>query len=141
MAKVISDLATKGYVPCIPLSEHQPYNLVAVSTKGESVRLQVKYATLQKNGTIEIKFRTSWADKHGTHMGRYKEMDFDFYAVYCPVKEVVLYVPNKIDSPKCIRFDKPGNNQGKYVKWANDYLYIKRESSETIRHTPETVKT
>ncbi len=40
-----------------------------------------------------------------------------------------------------IRFDKPGNNQGKKVKWADDYRSIKWESSETIRHTPEMVKT
>ncbi|MFC1480602.1 group I intron-associated PD-(D/E)XK endonuclease, partial [Candidatus Omnitrophota bacterium] len=30
LAKVIADLIQKGYVPCIPLSEHQPYDLLAV---------------------------------------------------------------------------------------------------------------
>ncbi len=105
------------------------------------VRLQVKYATLKKNGTIDVKFRTSWADKNGTHMKRYSENEFDYYAIYCPEKEVVLYVPNTIDCPKIIRFEKPHNNQGKYVKWARNYLAMKRESSETIRHTPEMVKT
>ncbi len=141
VAKCIADLVSKGYVPCIPLSEHQPYDIVAISNEGAAIKLQVKYATLQDNGAIEVKFRTSWADKNGTHMKCYKENDFDFYAIYCPEKDTVVYVPNTKNSPKVIRFEKTRNNQGKYVSWANDYQVIKRESSETIRHTPEMAKT
>ncbi|MFH1199323.1 MAG: group I intron-associated PD-(D/E)XK endonuclease [Candidatus Omnitrophota bacterium] len=141
VAKVIADLVDKGYVPCIPLSEHQPYDLVVVLDSGEIVKLQVKYATLQRNGTIEVKFKTSWADRHGTHMRRYNEREFDYYAIFCPEKEKIVYIPNTKDCPKVIRFDKARNNQGLHVKWANDYLVIKRESSETIRHTPVMVKT
>lgn len=141
VAKVIADLAKKGYVPCIPLSEHQPYDLVVILDQGEAMKLQVKYATLEQNGTIELKFRTSWADRHGTHIKRYNEQDFDYYAIYCPDKEVVLYVPNTFNCPKAIRFDKTGNNQNKYIKWATDYLLLKRESSETICYTPEMAKT
>ena len=50
------------------------------------------------------------------------------------------YVLNSPNCPKVIRFDKSANSQ-QNIKWANDYLDIKRESSETIRHTPETAKT
>jgi len=140
VAKCIADLASKGYVPCIPLSEHQPYDIVAVLGNGPAIKLQVKYAAL-KNGVVEIKFRTSWADKHGSHTKHYNKDDFDFYAIYCPEKDKVLYVPNSLNSPKIIRFEKTLNNQGKSVKWADDYQVIKRESSETIRHTPVKVKT
>jgi len=139
-AKCIADLVSKGYVPCIPLSEHQPYDIVAVLDNGSAVKLQVKYAAL-RNGVAEVKFRTSWADKHGSHTKHYNKDDFDFYAIYCPDKDKVLYVPNSSDCPKIIRFEKTLNNQEKYVKWANDYQVIKRESSETIRHTPVKVKT
>ena len=141
VAKTIADLTTKGYIPCIPLSEHQPYDIVAIDKNGKPVKLQVKYATLNENGTIDVKFRTGWVDKNGMHMRQYNDNEFDYYAIYCPEKEKVLYVPNTQNCPKVIRFDKPGNNQGKYVKRANDYLEIKRESSETIRHTPVMVKT
>jgi hypothetical protein len=74
-------------------------------------------------------------------MKHYNKNAFDYYAIYCPDKNIVVYIPNSYNCPKAIRFDKPRNNQRKFVKWANDYLEIKRESSETIRHTPETVKT
>ena len=141
MAKVIADLTEKGYTPCVPLSEHQPYDLLAVMDNGSVVKLQVKYSRLNKNGTIDIKFRCSWADKNGTHTRKYKESDFDYYAVYCREKETVLYIPNTLDCPKKVRFEPSANNQTKFVKWAQDYLDIKRESSETIRRTPEMVKT
>ena len=139
-AKCIADLAGKGYVPCIPLSEHQPYDLVAISDDGTAVKLQVKYAAL-KHGAVEVKFRTSWADKHGSHTKHYKKNDFDFYAIYCPDKDTVLYISNKSVSPKIIRFEETRNNQERYVKWAKDYQVMKRESSETIRHTSEKMKT
>jgi len=140
VAKCIADLVSKGYVPCVPLSEHQPYDIVAVLNNGSAIKLQVKYVTL-KHGAVEVKFRTSWADRHGSHTKHYNEEDFDYYAIYCPEKDKVLYVPNSPSSPKVIRFEKTLNNQGKFVKWADDYQVIKRESSETIRHTSEMMKT
>ena len=124
LSKVIADLATKGYVPCVPLSEHQPYDLVAVLPSGKTVRIQVKYASLKKNGTIEMKFKTSWADKKGNHAKYYQESDFDYHAVYCPEKETVLYIPNDAECPTSIRFEETANNQSKNVKWANDFLDI-----------------
>ena len=141
VAKVISDLTVKGYVPCIPLSEHQAYDVVVISKVGEAFNLQVKYASLKSNGTVEVRFRSSWADRNGTHIRHYRKEDFNFYAVYCPEKDKVLYIPNDPKCPKAIRFEKTINNQNLHVKWADDYLQLKWESSETIRCTPEMVKT
>jgi hypothetical protein len=141
LAKVISDLTTKGYIPCIPLSEHQPYDIVAIGKNGVALKLQVKYATLKSNGTVEVRFRTSWTDKNGTHIKHYSKDEFDFYAIYCPEKDAVIYIPNTPGCPKAVRFEKTANNQSCNVKWANDYLKLERESSETIRCTPEMVKT
>jgi len=141
LAKVISDLTVKGYTSCIPLSEHQPYDVVAISRTGKAFKLQVKYSSLKANGTIEVRFRTSWADKKGIHIKHYSIGDFDYYAIYCPERESVLYVKNSSNCPKAIRFEKTANNQNQCVKWAKDYLKLDRESSETIRCTPETVKT
>ena len=125
VAKVISDLTVKGYVPCIPLSEHQPYDVVAISKVGEAFKLQVKYASLKSNGTVEVRFRSSWADRNGTHIRHYRKEDFDFYAVYCPEKDRVLYISNDPKCPKAIRFEKTINNQNLHVKWADDYLELK----------------
>ena len=141
LGKVIGDVIEKGFVPCIPLSEHQAYDLVVVDPKGFVIKMQVKYATLKKNGTVNVRFRRNWSDSKGVHTERYSEDEFDCYVIYCPEKQAVLYIPNNFNCPKTVRFVKPKNNQRQSVKWANNYLEIKRESSETIRHTPETVKT
>ena len=125
LTKVISDLTVKGYVPCIPLSEHQAYDVVAMSGNGSAFKLQVKYARLKKNGTVEVRFRRSWADKNGSHTRPYSKDEFDYYAIYCPEKDKVLYVPNRTNCPKALRFDRPSNNQARYIRWADNYLLIK----------------
>jgi len=117
LTKVMADLTFKGYIPCIPLSE------------------------LKSDGTVDVRFRRCWADRNGTHISRYSKDEFDYYALYCPERDVVMYVPNSEDCPKVIRFEKTANNQSLQVKWYNDYLKLGRESSETIRCTPEMVKT
>ncbi len=124
--KVITDLTMKGYVPCIPFSEHQAFDLVVVGRDGTTFRLQVKYSTLRKNGSVDVRYRRNWADRHGVHTRIYSKDEFDYYAIYCPEKDAVLYVRNTPDCPKSIRFDKPANNQMRHIKWANDYLKIKK---------------
>jgi hypothetical protein len=141
LAKVISDLTVKGHVPCLPLSEHQPYDLIVATRDGSTFKVQVKYSRLQANGTIEVRYRRSWSDSKHTYSKPYGKSEFDYYALYCPEKDTVLYVPNGGRCPKSIRFDRPANNQARSVKWAESYLDLTRESSETIRRTPETVKT
>lgn len=135
VAKTIADLVGKGHMPCVPLSEHQPYDLVVVLMDGRIVKIQVKYASLRKNGSIQLGFRTSWADRHGTHMKRYNQNDFDYYALFCPEKDCVLYVPNTADCPKVIRFERPLNRQTKYVKWASDYLGLGNGSPQRLYAT------
>jgi len=63
-------------------------------------------------------------DRHGTHIRHYVQSEFDYYAIYCPEKEIVLYVPNLPNCPKAIRFDKSANNQSQNVKWFTDYLKL-----------------
>ena len=124
LVRVIADLTIKGFVPCIPLSEHQPYDIVGIRKDGMAYKFQVKYASLKANGTIDVRFRRCWSDKNGTHIGHYAEEEFDYYAIYCPDREVVLYVPNISGCPKVIRFGRTANNQTQSVKWFKDYLKL-----------------
>lgn len=45
------------------------------------------------------------------------------------------------ESPKVIRFFESANHQERNVRWFREYLDLERESSETIRRTPEMAKT
>ena len=75
--------------------------------------------------SFELRFRRNWSDSKGAHTRAYSTNEFDYYAIYCPEKDKVLYVLNKKNCPKALRFDKPSNNQARNIKWAENYLLIK----------------
>jgi hypothetical protein len=83
VAKCIADIIGKGYVPCIPLSEHQPYDIVVVLVM--MVRqLNYRLNTLRLNmERFEINFRTSWPINTVRIRNIDSATDFDYYAVYC----------------------------------------------------------
>lgn len=85
-AKAILDLVDKGYSVLTPVvSEHLRFDLVAYKD-GRFYRIQVKYAA--KNG---IKDHTIYSDRGGWHENKYEPDDFDFYAVYLPSIDRVVY--------------------------------------------------
>ena len=61
------DLFEQGFIILNPVTEHAPFDLVAYREK-EFKRIQVKYKSVDKTGAITVHFRSSWADKSGTHM-------------------------------------------------------------------------
>lgn len=89
--KVQCDLCLKGFTVLLPLTEHAPFDLVSYKNN-EFKRIQVKYRSI-KNNKIEIQFRTSWADKNGSHIKHYDLSKIDLMAVYNP------------DTDKCYYFD------------------------------------
>lgn len=85
-AKAIADLTTKGYSVFTPVvCEHLAFDLIAYK-EGNCYRIQAKYSA-----DNHVKNRTSWADKNGCHEKRYKPEDFDYYAVYLPDIDKVVY--------------------------------------------------
>lgn len=84
--KTISDLCDKGYIIFTPLvCEHLPFDIIAYKNF-KSYRIQSKHAICG-----DVLGKTSWSDKNGCHSNKYKENDFDYYAVYLPNKNVVCY--------------------------------------------------
>ena len=60
-------LYEQGYLILQPVTEHAAFDLVAYRG-GFFKRIQVKYKSLDKTGALTVHFRSSWADKHGSHM-------------------------------------------------------------------------
>ena len=52
---VIVDLMSKGIHVCLPISEHLPFDLIAVYPEGRLSRLSVNYRSVTK-GRIEVGF-------------------------------------------------------------------------------------
>jgi len=84
--QVIADLAKKGYIIFTPLvCESLPFDIIAYKD-GVSKRIQCKYSS---DGNV--KSSTSWTDKNGSHQKKYKDSDFDYYGIYLPDIDKVVY--------------------------------------------------
>jgi len=89
--QVIADLTKKGYVIFTPIvCESLPFDIIAYKD-GISTRIQCKYSS---NG--EVASKTSWTDKNGSHKRDYKDSDFDYYGVYLPTIDKVVYPSVKL---------------------------------------------
>jgi|LauGreDrversion4_2_1035121.scaffolds.fasta_scaffold294160_1 hypothetical protein len=113
-AMALADLTLKGYICFTPtVSEHLPFDLIAYKD-GRCLRIQAKYCS---SGTISNK--TSWADKNGNHKKYYNQNDFDYYALYSPSLNKVLY-PSISFGGKTIAYNLP--NSGFPFYWWEDFL-------------------
>lgn len=84
--QVIADLVKKGYVIFTPVvCESLPFDIIAYKD-GISKRIQCKYSS---NGDVCSK--TSWTDKNGSHKKEYSENDFDYYGVFLPEIDKIVY--------------------------------------------------
>ncbi|SRR5450759_795537 len=129
LGMVISDLLCHGIGVFMPLSEHQPFDVVAVNHEGKMSRVQVKYRSLSPRGTLEVQLRSIYSDKNGHHTKRVDLAQFDCYAVYCPDNGKVYYLRNdEISANKsfALRVMPPKNSQKKRIVFASRYESIER---------------
>lgn len=84
--QVIADLVKKGYVIFTPVvCESLPFDIIAYKD-GVTKRIQCKYSS---NG--DIAGETSWTDKNGSHKRKYSDDDFDYYGVFLPSIDKIVY--------------------------------------------------
>jgi hypothetical protein len=113
VALTISDLTIKGYTCFTPIvSEHLPFDIIAYKDN-KCYRIQCKYS---KNGFISN--RTTWSDKNGSHKKFYDNSDFDYYAVYIPNLNKILY-PNIKYGGSILKFTPIKTAQSFY--WYEDF--------------------
>ncbi len=118
------DLFEQGFTILLPLTEHSPFDLAAYRND-EFRRVQVKYRTVDRFGTIQVKFSTCWTDKHGTHTVPMNKSEVDLYCIYCPDTDECYYLePSKFRSNASLRVETPKNSQQKRVKFAADFRRV-----------------
>lgn len=120
--KAIADLTAKGYSVFTPVvCEHLAFDLIAYKN-GKCYRVQAKYAAHNT-----VKNKTSWADKNGSHEKKYQADDFDFYAVYLPDIDKVIYPAIKFGGC-CIRTTPPKSPNPFY--WWEDFTNFTEEATK-----------
>jgi hypothetical protein len=127
VARVIVDLARAGIRVCLPLSEHLPFDVLAVSpSRGALRRVQVKCATANKRGAAELKLRRTHADRRGTHSTHIRLDETDAFAVFSPETDTVYYVrrdeiPAEVCSVFVLRLTPAKNRQTARTRLASDF--------------------
>ncbi|MET0015449.1 MAG: group I intron-associated PD-(D/E)XK endonuclease [Sedimenticola sp.] len=118
------DLFEQGFIILNPVTEHAPFDLVAYRESGFK-RVQVKYKSLDKTGAITVHFRSSWADKNGTHMRQIDKDEIDLYCIYCPDTDECYYLdPKDYNRSVTLRVETPKNNQSIHVNLAADFRRV-----------------
>lgn len=131
VAAVVKNLIFHDIQVCFPLSEHLPFDLIAVNLDDfRLAKIQVKYSSLNK-GVATLTLRSSYADRNGSHPKTVDRSTFDAYAVYCPDVDQVYYVrvceiPETYKNRMILRVETPKNNQAQNVNFAKSYLGASR---------------
>jgi hypothetical protein len=120
VACVIADLLKHGIQVALPISEHLPFDLVAIHHNRPMAKLSVKYRRQNKRGVISVPARSVWWDRNGLHTNRHSPGDYDAVAVYCPDTDQCYYIlaSGLTDSCTTLRITNPGNNQVAGVRMA-----------------------
>src|SRR5262245_56774627 len=125
VAKTIPHLLEHGIRCCLPLSEHLPFDLIAVVPDFATLRrVQVTYRAA-RNGVVEIPFRSNYYDSKRIYSKHVNFDEIDAYAVYCPETNDVYYVPvdgiNRAAVKLNLRIDPAKNGQSSGIRWAKDF--------------------
>lgn len=124
---VIHDLTKKGFVVCLPLTEHAQFDLVVVGSTGV-YRVQVKFRTSEK-GYMQFNMFNTWGNvSKGCVMGSmYTSRDVDVIAVTDGTVVAYLKVEDiERDKVKTvnIRVAPPKTNQRKKIRSYTDFQDI-----------------
>lgn len=121
--KVMADLLEHGIHSCLPVSEHLPFDLVAVYPDGSLKRVSVKYRCISSRGILHIPFSSCYSTAKGARTVKIDKGMIDLLAVYCPdTKEVYYLNPDDFGADVSLRITPSKNNQRSGVHYAKNYM-------------------
>jgi hypothetical protein len=126
---------TNGVQVAVPLSEHLPFDLIAVDDCGAMLRVQVRYRTSVDEAQVRCQLGNSWADRNGTHTRRFDASSIDALAIYCPSPRTFVYLRADELPPAhvSLRLSAARNGQVKRTRAASEY----RDPMRMFRLPPE----
>lgn len=118
------DLFEQGYLILNPETEHAPFDLV-IYKDGFYQSVQVKYRSLNKRGSLEIAFRSSYCDSNGIVVKAANKAAIDIYAVYCPdTNECYYFNPLLFHKSITLRVGTSRNGQQNGIHFAADFRKV-----------------
>ena len=124
---ILADLMDHDIHVALPISEHLPFDCIAISSDLQMKRVSVKFRNMHKN-TLSVKLKSVWSDRHGTHIKIHDKTSYDCIAVYCPNTRSCYYV--RMDEIEgfdlLLRISPAKNHQVKHIKYAEDFANPER---------------
>ena len=123
LGQVIGDLMSNGVQVAVPLSEHLPFDLIAISEQGDMRRVQVRYRASADAAQLSCRLGGWWADRHGNHQHVFDPSAIDVLAIYCPSPRTFVYLlTDELPSTHVnIRLARTRNGQVKRTRDACEY--------------------
>jgi hypothetical protein len=123
LGQVIGDLMTHGVQVAVPLSEHLPFDLVAIDERGEMRRVQVRYRASVDAAHLRCRLGGWWADRHGNHHHAFDASAIDVLAIYCPSPTTFVYLLADELPPAHVNLllSKAKNGQVRRTRDASEY--------------------
>jgi hypothetical protein len=120
---VIADLMTNGVQVAVPLSEHQPFDLIAISEDGAMRRVQVRYRASADASRLRCELPGSWADRNRNHKHAFDASAIDVLAIYCPSPRTFVYLlADELPTTGVhVRLSKARNGQVRRTRDASEY--------------------
>lgn len=92
LGRVIACLLSNGIQVALPISEHLPFDCIAISPANKLARVSVKYRELSARGIIEVRKRSVWSNGKGAHVKHHIGGDYDVVAIFCPTTSKCYFV-------------------------------------------------
>lgn len=124
LACAMADLLKHNIQIALPVSEHLPFDLIAIHPRGDMIKVSVKYRVMSRSGVVRVETRRVWNDRNGTHHRQHRPGDYDSVAIYCPDTDECYYLLASELSPsgRTLRITDPGNNQMFGISLARSFI-------------------
>lgn len=127
-AAVILDLTKRGFTIFKPLSQNTYADIIVMKDGTTPQTIQIKFVT-PKDGILSIPLRKQASNtKEIRETYRYKDTMLDWFAVYCPEPETVIYINRETWSSNgvalSVRLEPPKTKHTKGVRVISDYKSI-----------------
>ena len=126
-ARTLYEFQKYGVPVCVPWGDNERYDLIA-EFDGKFNRIQVKTANEEANGSIVCYTRSSTNHTTNKALTTYEE-DVDYFVFVNQTHDWLALVPmSEIGNQKSInlRIDPPLSNNGKVVRYFQDYSFEKK---------------
>ena len=114
---------THGIQVAVPLSEHLPFDLIAVGQDRAMRRVQVRYRAAVDAAHLSCRLGGWWADRHGNHHRVFDASAIDALAIYCPAPRTFVYLlADELPAAHVnLRLTNAQNGQVRRTRNASDY--------------------